>query len=306
MRTKYWHEPALELKQQGMSGRKIAKALSLPKSTVNDFLKSVSVLGDKPKYLNKILILDIETSPMLSYVWGRWNQNVQTEKILQESFILSFAAKFVGEDQVYSYMLSPNEIASEDDSLLLENLMDVLDQASVVVAHNGRKFDMKHIKTRLLLHGFQPPLPYRIEDTLEIARREFKFSSNKLDDLCKFLGLEGKLQHSGFNLWRLVMQGDESAIETMRQYNIQDVLILEQVYLKLRAWDSRSVNKGVLNGAVSPSCAKCGSDAVYPVEDKYAFTNASKFHIFRCENCGGISRNRKNVNFTRNFLVNVV
>ena len=37
----------------------------------------------------RILIFDIETTPMISYTWGRWNQNVSLDQTIQESYMLS-------------------------------------------------------------------------------------------------------------------------------------------------------------------------------------------------------------------------
>src|SRR5690606_22016747 len=48
----------------------------------------------------RILTLDVETSPMLSYHFGLWDQNIGINQIVKQSRIICFAAKWVGEKPV--------------------------------------------------------------------------------------------------------------------------------------------------------------------------------------------------------------
>lgn len=301
-----WHDEALTLSLGGLSGREIAKIIGRSKSQINDFLRWHKSQTIKPTQTNKkVLLFDIETSPILGYVWSRWQQNVSSSQIEQESFILSFAAKWLDGDEIFSYILTPEEIQNEDDSFLLEQLIPLLEESSVVVGHNAARFDIPIVKARALVHGFPPLLPFRTTDTLQIAKKEFRFSSNKLDDLCRFLNLDVKMEHSGFSLWKGVLHCDETSRQTMLEYNIQDVVILEQLYKKLISWDSRAVNQTLVHPLGTLQCIKCGSDDIEMVEGKFAFTNLSKFGVYRCNVCGGISRSRTRLPIG-NTLANVV
>ena len=42
----------------------------------------------------RILLIDIETAPLLSYTWGTWDQNIGLNQIEQDTYILSWAAKW--------------------------------------------------------------------------------------------------------------------------------------------------------------------------------------------------------------------
>ena len=74
----------------------------------------------------------------------------------------------------------------------------MFDEADVVIAHNGDKFDMRKANARF--GHYEPPMPVQQVDTLKVARKYFKFESNKLGDLGEHLGLGNKEVTGGFAL----------------------------------------------------------------------------------------------------------
>ena len=69
-------------------------------------------------------------------------------------------------------------------------------------------------------------------------------------------------------------------------HNCQDVKLLEQVYLELRAWDNRHPNLGMYYDEIV--CPKCGSDNIQM--RGFAITSSKKYHRFQCQECGGWGR----------------
>src|ERR1700676_4819995 len=175
----------------------------------------------------KILYLDIETAPSLGWVWAKWQTNVIDFK--SDWYILSVAWKWAHENEVHVLGLDDfpgYKRRHEDDKALLKKIWKLLDEADIVIAHNGDGFDLPKINTRFLTHKLNSPTPYKTVDTLKIARKVFMFDSNKLDDLGRYLGVGRKLPHTGFNLWKGCMSGDLESWETMKQYNAHDVELL--------------------------------------------------------------------------------
>ena len=128
--------------------------------------------------MNQILVLDIETSPNIAYVWRFFKENVGAKQVLANGTMLSFAAKWLGEkDVVYE------DVSNQTEKQMLEKMFALLDQAEVVVAHNGNKFDLPHIQGRGLVLGLKPPSPYKQIDTVRVARDQFNFPSNSLEYL---------------------------------------------------------------------------------------------------------------------------
>lgn len=240
----------------------------------------------------KILIIDIETAPALGYVWRIWKENVGLNQLEGHGYVMSFAAKWLGDDKVVY-----EEQRGFDDKELIQKLNKLLDEADIVVAHNGDKFDLPTVRSRSAVHKLLPPSPYRTIDTLKVAKREFRFLSNKLEFLADVLGCAPKLKHAefpGFLLWKECMNGNDKAWEEMKAYNIQDVNTLEDVYLAIRPWIRNHPNLGVYqeNKGERPVCPKCGKDHTH--YRGYAYTNLSKFRRFVCMDCGAWGRERVN------------
>lgn len=223
----------------------------------------------------KVLIYDIETTPNLAYVWGKYEQNVIAYK--NEWQILCFAYKWQGEKEIKCCRQR-----GKDDWSVAKKLWKLFDEADAVVAHNGDAFDQKKVRARFVYHKFDPPSPFVEIDTKKIAKRYFKFNSNKLDDLGQHLGLGRKVSHEGFSLWLGCMQNNSSSWKKMMAYNIQDVKLLEKIYLRFRPWMNNHPNLSLLGDR--RDCPNCNSKAVHR-RGKTVTHRAVKWR-WQCQDCG--------------------
>ena len=248
----------------------------------------IEVAKEKPQ-LPKILLLDIETAPMNVYVWKMWKQNVYDSQVERDWFCLSWSAKWLFDENIYSDRLTTEEAVKCDDERIMGSIWDLLDEAQIVIGHNVEDFDLSKLNMRFLFHGMKPPMPYQTIDTLKILRKYFGFSSNKLDYVSKALGLAGKIDDGGFDTWVGCMKGDEESLVKMEEYNKGDVLLLEEVYVKLRPWIKSHPNVGLYIDATEPICPNCGSTHLEWGGSYY--TQVGRYMTFRCE-CGAIGRHR--------------
>lgn len=284
-----WKAAALHLaKSSDMSWREIAKTVGKAKSTVSDYLREHVDGSTEPR----IGLLDIETSPTLAWVWRRWKENVHPEQVEEETVILSAAVKDLGSEHV-SFFANWMAGEVEDDTAVTHWLHNQLNQYDILIAHNGDKFDFPVINTRLVYHGLTPPAPYKTVDTLKTLKKRFRFPSNKLDAVCQYLGLGSKLDHDGFQLWKRVMHGDTEAMNTMELYNIHDVVLLEELYMYIRAWENTHPSVAIRTGGDERMCNVCGSHNVYMTENNW-YTSVSAFHLYQCQDCGHWHRGRSN------------
>lgn len=243
----------------------------------------------------KILFLDIETAPMLGYVWSLWDQNVALNQIHKDWSILSWSAKWADEEYIYYHDVRDNTDINNDANIL-RTIYKLLEKADILVTHNGKKFDIPKLNARFIQNGFRPlPLKSHI-DTLQIARKHFKFSSNKLEYLARILLPKNfqkltKRKFSGFELWSECLRGNEKAWKEMEAYNCQDVLVLEAVYEKLRPWDT-SVNFSVFTDSNSMVCS-CGSTDFH--RRGYKYTATGKYQMYSCITCGSHRRGAENL-----------
>lgn len=242
------------------------------------------------KRLPKILIFDIETAPLKAYVWSRWKQNIYLDQTISEWFMLTWSAKWLYNPEVMSNRLTGKEALAEDDSRIIKDLWELINEADMVVAHNGDRFDIPKMNARFLLNGLPPTTSYKSIDTKKVACKQFGFSSNKLDALARYFHFDTKLD-TDFDLWSKCMDGNEEALEYMEKYNQYDVELLEEVYLKLRPWIKSHPNVGLYLEADVPVCANCGNEHL--LQEGYYYTNVGRFETYRCT-CGAISRVRLN------------
>ena len=232
----------------------------------------------------RVALYDLETSPIISYNWGIYEQNAI--EVIEDWQILCFAYKWLGERKVY--VVSQDDLKGykpgvNNDLHVVRALHALFDEADVVIAHNGDSFDQRKSHARMMVHDLDPPSPYRSIDTLKIARRYAGFTSNKLNDLGKRLGQGEKLETGGFKTWKGCLDGDPKAWKIMKNYNKRDVILLEKVYFQLLPWID---NHPSMNLNELESCPKCGKG---PMQKRGTMktTKVGTRQRYQCQSCGG-------------------
>lgn len=235
----------------------------------------------------KILTLDIETSPIVGYVWGLWQQNLMIDRIIEPTRMLTWAAKWEGEDYVY---LGSESFQSHEDMVL--EIYDLVNEADAIVGFNSQSFDMKHLNREFVELGLDIPTKYKNIDLLRVVKTNFKFPSNKLDYVAGVLLGEHKAETGGFSLWARCLAGDKEAWATMEAYNIEDVLLTERLYQRLQGWVPAHPNRALwIEDQSEPVCPNCGSKhVVLKGVERPARVNA--YHRYKCNDCGANSRGR--------------
>ena len=249
----------------------------------------------------KVLIFDIETTPTLAYIWRYWKENISPGQIVEDSVILCWAAKWLGSSGVM-FNRSKNW---RNDKELTASLAELLGSADLVVAHNGKAFDIARIWSQMAKYEIDPPAPFKVVDTCLLARSAFAFPHNSLDGLARYLNLGGKTEHEGLPLWKKCMSNDEDAWARMEEYNINDVLLLEKVYLRLRQYDKRHPNMSLYWDDDLLRCVCCGSTAVKMLP-KSTFAQRRVYPAYRCKSCGKIMRSNIAEKRSKEGLVNVL
>lgn len=230
----------------------------------------------------KLLLLDIETSPSVGYTWGpKWETSII--EFIEERQILCFAYKWI--EGHATQCLSVKDYRDGEKGLL-KALWALLDEAEIVVAQNGDAFDIRVINARLIAHGMLPPSPYKTIDTYKVAKGRFSLNSYKLDDLGKYLNEGEKIKHRGFDMWKGCMAGVPKDWRDMKNYNKQDVDLLEKIYLRLRPWIKG--HPSVEGGCV---CPYCGEGRLQ--KRGYIMNRAFRFQRYQCQDCGGWSKSTK-------------
>lgn len=179
----------------------------------------------------KTLFLDIETTPMQVYAWGLFDQNISIDQIIKSTEMLCFGARWLGEKKVIF-----RSVHHDGKKAMLEDLHKLMDEADVLVGWNSAAFDHKHINREFLENGMLPPSTVKDLDLMSVTKANFLFPSNKLDYVAQKLDVGAKVKHSGFSLWLRCMDGDRKAWKEMKEYQIQDVNLLVDLYDILLPW----------------------------------------------------------------------
>lgn len=231
--------------------------------------------------MSKIILYDLETSRTGVEGYGnRWDFKVV--KFIKQSELMCYSWKELGEKHVH--FVSRYDFKTYHD--FVQSLQELLDSADVTIAHNGGSFDDKMANRFFVTEGLLPPRPRKTIDTKREAKRWFRFESNSLDDLGQFLGL-GRKESIGYaDLEDDYMSGNPSkkTVKLLKQYNDQDVNLLEAIYLRMRPFMASHPNLGDIHQR-DGVCPKCGSDNLH----KRGFNNKRNgtTQRYQCQNCYG-------------------
>lgn len=226
----------------------------------------------------RILLLDVETAPNTVHVWGLWNQNVGINQIMASGYTMCFAAKWYGEKDVMF-----DSIYHSTPKIMMKRLHKLLEEADAVVHYNGTKFDIPTVNKEFILFNLKPPAPYKQIDLLKTARSVFRFPSNKLDYIARVLKLGQKPGGLTHDLWIKCMAKEPEAWKQMMEYNINDVLLLEKVYDRMKPWIKGHANHSLYSeqGLVCPNCG-----GTHYQRRGFAYTQAAKYVRLQCTDCG--------------------
>ena len=265
--------------------KKLFPQLNLDERQCTQCGRTWSIYGRNPK----LLYFDIELSHTIYSLWGCGKQYVSSKRIKKDWIVLSYAAKWVCTDSLFSKVMRPREIKNWDDKRLVKGLWDLFNQADIIIGHNLNGFDIKKMNWRFEMCGLGVTTPYRVVDTLTIARRVFG-SPADLNYLAKRFDLNGGKNPMCEDDWDRCEAGDPEALRKMREYNENDVIIGEGVYLRLRKWDKYHPNMGLYYETNKARCKNCGSWDLDIDYNNTVTTSANTWACWTCKNCGACGR----------------
>lgn len=222
---------------------------------------------------------------MTALVWGLFKPFISIQNIVGDSYVLSWAAKWYGQDEVH---YSSRGFASRKS--MIKELYKLMNEADVVITFNGDRFDLKIVNQEFMELRLGPPAPYKSVDLLKTMKTRFRGTSNKLDYWLKKLDLGAKVEHRGLQLWIDCMNGDKEAFEEMEEYNVGDVVELEKLYKFVLPWIPNHPNRSLFDGELK---CNCGSKK-YQKRGTHK-TSAGVYQRCQCTECGAWFRGNKNL-----------
>lgn len=235
----------------------------------------------------KILVWDIETSPMVTYNFGLYDQNIRIDQIKEDWTILSWGAKWLGDlDSKAIYKDNRHSKNVRDDKQLVASLIELLEEADICITHNGDNFDIKRVNTRALLNGLPPYKHPKSTDTYKESKKVFSLTYNSLEYTSTNVNKKyQKLKHEeypGLSLWKEVLKGNNHAWDVMKKYCLHDVFATEEYFNAIQGW-IKTQNLACYFDDSTIRCL-CGSDRI--IKKGFAYTDSGKYQGYKCLDCG--------------------
>lgn len=229
----------------------------------------------------RTLSLDIETSPNLVYEFNLWEPRPNHRKLVKPSQVMTFVAKYLGEDPVAHAVWDEGGYAE-----MIKHAWDLLDRCDILVSFNGWRFDIPYLDAAFLEQGLPPYRPFKSVDLYKVMRR-FKFPFRNLEYLSTVLLNDWKVEHGGMDTWLGAMSGDPEARQTMLRYNTQDAILTEALYLYVLPWIYNHPHVTTAS-ELQLTCNKCGSTELMGAGEYLAVVLS--YRLYRCERCQGLVR----------------
>lgn len=233
----------------------------------------------------KVLFFDIETAPLLARIWHPAQRWVSPEQMAHDSFMLTWAAKWLDGKKVMSDRLTSTEAREQNDSRIVQSLADLVREADIIVAHNINGFDLPRLNSRVAMNKQEPLGPKQTIDTLTLSRKHFGFAYNKLDWLAEQFGV-GKKIDTDMELWNRAYMGEVKALKEMERYNKHDVVLLEGIFHYMKPYVQRLTRLFDADHEDQWLCTYCGSEGVNNFQRRgYYRTQISTFPKVQCKVC---------------------
>lgn len=234
-----------------------------------------------------VLIADIERIPG-TFTGEFWNLNgfqhrrIRPEEVTEWPRTICWASRWYGEPDSLRF---DAEWHRGGYPRMLRRIWKRLDRAQIVVGHNFDRFDRRHLHGAFIEAGLPAPSPYKVVDTLKVARAEFAFESNTLDALCRRFGIVAKSGRYSAAVARAASAGDPDAQAQIEAYNGGDIDATEALYDYLRPWIKNHPHNANGTGDDRPVCNRCWSSDM--TRQGYVLASVIAYTGYRCSVCGG-------------------
>lgn len=206
--------------------------------------------------------------------------------------VLCCGFKTVGEGRAFvlNVLDYPGNDLIAKERNLLKDVSKVLLTADVWLGHFSTYYDLPFINTRLIYHHL-PVLPanFSMIDTWKISRNRLKMRNNRLITISEFLGTEDEKNAIKPEQWIRALGGHRASMDYIVEHCRRDVVVLEEVYGRLRPLVLDHPNRGLIDGR--GGCSVCGAHQLQ--KRGFHVTRTRKYQRFQCTKCGAWSRGLK-------------
>jgi hypothetical protein len=250
----------------------------------------------------KILYLDIECSQTVYQVYhytGRDVGYLSHKDILHPWYITCAAWAWLDNKKGKIGKVTVSKVSDfeeydkdfRNDLGVIEELIEVMQEADLIVGHNVANFDLRKINTRLIFHGLPSVDLPPVVDTLKAAKKYTSFQSKSLAYLAKVLDCEHQKIELKPGTMHKADRGCEKSLKELADYNVGDIKSGASVYFKLLPYIKNHPNLNRVIGRQTKAtpkevthCGSCGSSNIKKWGSYPTKTGPVKRLI--CNDCG--------------------
>lgn len=231
----------------------------------------------------KVLIYDIETTPLQAWVWSCGKQVVRHGQLVEgrKSYdVICIAYTFLHSNEVKVLDWGYKQ---QNSKKMIEEFTKICSEADIIIGKNNKRFDDKHVNTLRMKHnlGGRPDLLRKVDDLETQLRRHFYLPSYGLDYISAQLGLGGK-DKMCFQDWiDIVDQTDngEKAFKKMLKYCKKDVKDTKKIWQHCEKHIEPKLNRSALAGELA--CKVCSSTLLRK-NGVYTSSNGTVYQQYYC------------------------
>lgn len=197
-------------------------------------------------------------------------------------FLLCGSYKTLGETTVKTISRSNIREDMWNDKEVCQKLYDVLSTADGWITHNGKRFDIPFLNTRLIKHNLAPLPNTPHFDTCYVMWKKLKMR-NSLANAQKFLNIGIEKTPLNLETWTKAASGNKDALTEVIKHCIMDVNVLEKVYNKIRTLGFPGFNLATMlnNPTTCPVCTKPTL-----IRQGSRCTDKRRYQRLQCQSCG--------------------
>lgn len=240
------------------------------------------------KVKHKILFYDIETTPLLAYIWRPGKQFIGYKQLHKDMNMHNIICiTYCWNDAKKAKALIWDH-ETKDCSKIIAEFDALVKEADITIGKNSDRFDVKHINTQRMIHNL-PPFPEwsDTKDDLEKQMRKyFALPSQSLDYISAQLGYGGK-DKMEFQDWIDIMEDwkgrGRKALKKMVKYGLKDTEDTRSVWYRLEKYFKPRFNAATFVNDIV--CVHCGSKNI--TKGNLRIAGKSRYQIYYCRDHKG-------------------
>ncbi len=234
----------------------------------------------------RILIYDLETSPLQAYIWSPGKQYVGHKQLVQEhSRHGIICVGYCWNDGKPAQSIDWGYEEQSTDRLV-EEFDKILKTADHVIGKNNKRFDDKMLNAARMFADLEgmPDWTRYTDDLEQQMRRYFRLPSQSLDYISSQLGLGGKIKMEMQDWIDIVTKNSngEKSLKKMTKYCRKDVEDTRTLWNKLSKHFEPKFNMNAFN-ETKHCCKQCGSDSI--VANGTRVSGGTKYQTYLCNSC---------------------